>query len=158
MPSLTGWKPIPTSRSFSGGCLCGGGFPRPPPFSMRDEKLDSSSMFFKLCQKPKKLVLLLASRQRCTRDYEPIPDTLYRNNGDGTFTDVSEASGVSRDAGTGMGTVCADYDDDGDVEDIRATSARACTSGSVTANTSTASRIAGLAAAWMCSIVSMRIG
>ena len=50
------------------------------------------------------------------RDYEPIPDTLYRNNGDGTFTDVSEQSGVAMHAGTGMGTVCADYDSDGDTD------------------------------------------
>ncbi len=50
------------------------------------------------------------------RDYEPVPDTLYRNNGDGTFTDVSEASGVIQHAGTGMGMVCADYDDDGDTD------------------------------------------
>src|SRR3990172_6092086 len=38
-------------------------------------------------------------------DYEPWPDTLYRNNGDGTFTDVSKESGVSAVAGTGMGMV-----------------------------------------------------
>ncbi len=50
------------------------------------------------------------------RDYEPVPDTLYRNNGDGTFTDVSQSSGVSLHAGTGMGMVCADYDDDGDTD------------------------------------------
>lgn len=50
------------------------------------------------------------------RDYEPVPDTLYRNNGDGTFTDVSQSSGVAQHAGTGMGIVCADYDDDGDTD------------------------------------------
>ncbi|MHC4580687.1 MAG: FG-GAP repeat domain-containing protein, partial [Planctomycetota bacterium] len=31
------------------------------------------------------------------RHYQPIPDTLYRNNGDGTFTDVSADSGVDSD-------------------------------------------------------------
>jgi hypothetical protein len=50
------------------------------------------------------------------KDYEPIPDTLFRNNGDGTFTDVSLASGVGLHAGTGMGMVAADYDDDGDTD------------------------------------------
>lgn len=40
-------------------------------------------------------------------------DALYRNNGDGTFTDVTEAAGVS-DAGHGQGVVAADYDNDGD--------------------------------------------
>lgn len=50
------------------------------------------------------------------RDYEPVPDSLFRNNGDGTFTDVSQSSGVALHAGTGMGMVCADYDDDGDTD------------------------------------------
>lgn len=50
------------------------------------------------------------------RSYPPLPDTLYRNNGDGTFTDVSKESGVGQHAGYGMGTVCADYDNDGDTD------------------------------------------
>jgi hypothetical protein len=48
--------------------------------------------------------------------YKPVADVLYSNNGDGTFTDVSEASGVSQVAGNGMGMVCADYDNDGDTD------------------------------------------
>jgi hypothetical protein len=48
--------------------------------------------------------------------YPPVPDTLYRNNGDGTFTDVSAASGVAAYAGWGMGMVCGDYDSDGDTD------------------------------------------
>jgi len=43
-------------------------------------------------------------------------DALYRNNGDGTFTDVSEPSGIAAHAGTGMGLIGADYDDDGDTD------------------------------------------
>ena len=50
------------------------------------------------------------------RHYRPVPDILYRNNGDGTFTDVSAASGVGAHAGWGMGMVCADYDNDGDTD------------------------------------------
>jgi len=50
------------------------------------------------------------------RDYPPTSNHLYRNNGDGTFTDVSVASGIGRHLGTGMGTVCADYDNDGDTD------------------------------------------
>jgi hypothetical protein len=50
--------------------------------------------------------------------YGPIPSVLFRNNGDGTFTDISRESGVSAHAGTGMGVVCADYDDDGDTDII----------------------------------------
>ena len=49
-------------------------------------------------------------------DYRPVPDTLYRNNGDGTFADVSTESGVGRLAGTGMGMVSADFDNDGDTD------------------------------------------
>ncbi len=55
---------------------------------------------------------------RAPHHYEPDPDTLYRNNGDGTFADVSETSGVAACAGTGMGMVCADYDNDGDTDVI----------------------------------------
>jgi hypothetical protein len=48
--------------------------------------------------------------------YGPVPHTLYRNNGDGTFTDISKESGIAAHAGTGMGMVCADFDDDGDTD------------------------------------------
>ena len=39
---------------------------------------------------------------------------LYRNNGDGTFTDVSETSGILGASGTyGLGVLTADFDNDG---------------------------------------------
>lgn len=39
---------------------------------------------------------------------------LYHNNGDGTFTDVSEAAGILRANGTyGLGVLTADFDNDG---------------------------------------------
>ncbi|MGQ9574587.1 MAG: CRTAC1 family protein [Thermoguttaceae bacterium] len=53
---------------------------------------------------------------RGPREYPPEPDTLFRNNGDGTFTEVSRESGIALSAGTGMGMVCADYDNDGDTD------------------------------------------
>ena len=40
------------------------------------------------------------------------PDKLYRNNGDGTFTDVTEASGISHRA-LGLAIAVGDYDNDG---------------------------------------------
>ncbi len=43
-------------------------------------------------------------------------NNLYRNNGDGTFTDVAAASGVE-DIGAGMGLCWFDYDNDG-AEDL----------------------------------------
>lgn len=63
-------------------------------------------------------VLDLAGRDAYAgpRDYPPTADNLYRNNGDGTFTDVTASSGVGQHLGNGMGTVCADYDNDGDTD------------------------------------------
>lgn len=63
-------------------------------------------------------VLRLVGRRAYSgpRDYPPTADNLYRNNGDGTFTDVSLDSGIGRHRGNGMGTVCADYDNDGDTD------------------------------------------
>ncbi len=49
-------------------------------------------------------------------EYEPDPDTFYINNGDGTFADRSLESGIGLHAGAGMGTVCGDYDSDGDTD------------------------------------------
>ena len=40
-------------------------------------------------------------------------NTLYRNNGDGTFTDVSELAGILRQIGYGLGVVVADVNRDG---------------------------------------------
>ena len=50
------------------------------------------------------------------RFYKPVPDTLFRNNGDGTFTDVTEACGIAQHLGWAMGTVCCDFDADGDTD------------------------------------------
>jgi len=47
------------------------------------------------------------------KNYAPLPNTLYHNNGDGTFTDVSAAMGISQIRGKGMGVAFADYDHDG---------------------------------------------
>jgi hypothetical protein len=43
----------------------------------------------------------------------PLFDTLYRNDGDGTFTDVSESAGFRTAAGTGLGIAAGDFNDDG---------------------------------------------
>ena len=40
-------------------------------------------------------------------------DTLYRNNGDGTFTDVTQTAGIYNTTGKGLGVVWADYNNDG---------------------------------------------
>jgi len=48
--------------------------------------------------------------------YNCLPNHLYRNNGDGTFTDVSKESGIYNFKGKGMGVVIGDYDNDGDMD------------------------------------------
>ena len=47
------------------------------------------------------------------KQYAPLYNTLYRNNGDGTFTDVSAATGIAQKFGKGMSVSFADYDGDG---------------------------------------------
>jgi hypothetical protein len=57
------------------------------------------------------------------RDYCPpgqfrgVPDTLYRNRGDGTFEDVSGTSGIGTVEGKpGLGVAVADFTDDGRID------------------------------------------
>ena len=59
----------------------------------------------------------LGVRTYCTPEALPgAADVLYRNNGDGTFTDVSEKAGIGTTSGKGLGVVCGDIDNDGDVD------------------------------------------
>lgn len=48
--------------------------------------------------------------------YPGRPNQLFHNNGDGTFTDISESSGIARSIGKGMGVAIADYDGDGKMD------------------------------------------
>jgi hypothetical protein len=45
--------------------------------------------------------------------YEGLPNFLYRNDGDGRFTDVSAATGIAAQVGKGMSVAAADADGDG---------------------------------------------
>lgn len=47
------------------------------------------------------------------RPPQPLHSVLYRNNGDGTFTDVTEKAGVGAENFFGMGVAVGDYDNDG---------------------------------------------
>ena len=51
------------------------------------------------------------------RDYRGLPDQLFHNNHDGTFTDVSESSGIGASIGKGMGVAFGDFNGDG-LEDV----------------------------------------
>src|SRR5262245_45291166 len=53
-------------------------------------------------------------RQYCDpRNFDGAPDLLYRNNGDGAFTDVSKKAGIANPAGKGLGVAFGDFDRDG---------------------------------------------
>ena len=47
------------------------------------------------------------------QDFAGSADVLYRNNEDGTFTDITAAAGVHKPRGRGLGAVWGDYDNDG---------------------------------------------
>ena len=47
------------------------------------------------------------------RAYKGMPLTIYRNNRNGTFTDISRSSGLDRFVGRALGVVAIDFDDDG---------------------------------------------
>jgi hypothetical protein len=50
------------------------------------------------------------------KQYQGLPNSLFRNNGNGTFTDVSAPSGIRAHVGKGMGIGVADFDGDGWVD------------------------------------------
>jgi hypothetical protein len=54
------------------------------------------------------------------RHFSGAPDRLYRNNGDGTFVDVTQKAGIvdagGEHEGKGLGVVAADFDNDGDTD------------------------------------------
>ncbi len=57
--------------------------------------------------------LYLVNGAPLSHPLKPLPtNRLYRNNGDGTFTDVTQNAGVG-DTGYGMGCCVGDYDNDG---------------------------------------------
>ena len=46
----------------------------------------------------------------------PAPDKLFRNDGDGTFTDVTAAAGLGLAFGNGLGATAADFNGDGRID------------------------------------------
>lgn len=56
-------------------------------------------------------------RAYCHPDnYKGITNILYRNNGDGTFTDVSQQAGVANPEGKSLGVAFNDFDRDGRID------------------------------------------
>lgn len=50
------------------------------------------------------------------RLFDPMPSHLYRNDGQGHFTDVSEETGIAAIRGKGFGVVATDINNDGDLD------------------------------------------
>jgi hypothetical protein len=48
--------------------------------------------------------------------YKPSPSWLFHNNGDGTFTDVSQSSGIAKHLGKAWGVVATDLNNDGKMD------------------------------------------
>src|SRR5439155_17581374 len=59
-------------------------------------------------------------------DFAAQPDRLYRNNGDGTFTDVSAAAGIDLPEGRGLGVLVADLAGDSRLDVFVANDGTAC--------------------------------
>jgi|CZKL01.1.fsa_nt_gi hypothetical protein len=61
-----------------------------------------------------KLCSINSVRTYCSpSNFKGTPNILYKNNGDGTFTDASVSSHIGQYVGKGMGVAFADYDNDG---------------------------------------------
>lgn len=66
----------------------------------------------------------LTNRKECTRptgerdycgpaSFEPVTDRLFRNEGNGSFSDVTATTGIDVVKAAGLGVVCQDFNDDG---------------------------------------------
>ncbi len=56
----------------------------------------------------------VGARDYCSPgSYRPVPDRLYRNDGGGRFTDVTETAGINKADGSGLGVSTGDYNGDG---------------------------------------------
>ncbi|HEX5833161.1 MAG TPA: CRTAC1 family protein [Pyrinomonadaceae bacterium] len=82
-----------------------------------DGKLDlfvSSFVFYDKSQNPLCTDATLQRRYYCVpRLFKPTPSRLYRNNGNGAFTDVSRESGIADHPGKSFGAVATDVNNDG---------------------------------------------
>lgn len=50
------------------------------------------------------------------RHFSPVSNVILRNNGNGTFSDVSDAPGIARHPGRALGVAIHDYDRDGFID------------------------------------------
>jgi hypothetical protein len=85
-----------------------------------DGKLDlfvSSFVYYDKSQNPLCTDPTLKRRYYCVpRLFKPQPSRLFRNNGDGNFTDVSKSSGIADHPGKSFGAVATDVNGDGKMD------------------------------------------
>ena len=56
----------------------------------------------------------VGARDYCSpRAYQPVPSTLYHNDGNGHFSNVTEKAGIGKAFGAGLGVAMGDYNGDG---------------------------------------------
>jgi len=66
------------------------------------------------CNAPPNVPSLTGLAEYCyPRIYAPMPSWLFHNNGDGTFTDVSQKMGITDNPGKAWGVVATDINNDG---------------------------------------------
>jgi hypothetical protein len=75
--------------------------------------VDFSKLKHHKCSAPNVPALAGQAEYCYPRLYAPMPSWLFHNNGDGSFTDVSQKMGISDNPGKGWGVVATDINNDG---------------------------------------------
>jgi hypothetical protein len=75
--------------------------------------VDFSKLKHHACNAPNIRALAGINEYCYPRIFDPMPSWLFHNNGDGTFTDVSQQTGIADNPGKGWGVVAADINNDG---------------------------------------------
>jgi hypothetical protein len=75
--------------------------------------VDFSKLKHHVCNAPNIPTLAGINEYCYPRIFDPMPSWLFHNNGDGTFTDVSQATGIGTNAGKAWGVVATDINNDG---------------------------------------------
>src|SRR5580692_7038803 len=75
--------------------------------------VDFSKMKHHVCKAPNVSALAGLNEYCYPRIFNPMPSWLFHNNGDGTFTDVSQKMGIADNPGKSWGVVATDINNDG---------------------------------------------
>lgn len=75
--------------------------------------VDFSKLKHHVCNAPNIPVLAGMNEYCYPRIFDPMPSWLFHNNGDGTFTDVSQQTGIAGNPGKAWGVVATDINNDG---------------------------------------------